>query len=156
MADAFFHMKLQDIGYLIAVLIVASITIIALVFVSGKRILKNPKYTRLISTLLILTFFHTIANPVMYFFYSGTPHFGWAIWVVSIFGNGTANMLLISQIELLGVFSTLCPFWKPNRVLGLKVLTVFCQVLATLPSYIYPVVYYVVNRNGFLFLIQVY
>jgi hypothetical protein len=148
-------MKPEDVGYLIVAIAVALVTIIALTFVLGVRILKNEKYTRLIAALLALSLSHTIANPIMYYCFTGTPYYGWAIWVVSLFGNGTAIMLLLAQVELLGVFSTLCHYWSSRRVFLLKVLTVILQVAATLPSYIYPVVFYLVNRNTFGFFMTV-
>jgi hypothetical protein len=81
---------------------------VTLYLVWSKNIVREPKYTRMVIVLLLLSLMHSGASISTYlslFHIINGISFDWSDWTVGLLGNGTILMLLITQIQLLGVFS---------------------------------------------------
>jgi glucose-6-phosphate-specific signal transduction histidine kinase len=124
--------------------LVMIVTVIALILVLWKQVLRNQKYTRLISILLIFSLLDSIANQ-LHWFLTDYAHYGWVLWIVGVTVNLTGIMLMICQVELLSSFSPIAPFWDSKKIYRLKGFFVITNLLAVFPSYIYPINHYIVH-----------
>jgi hypothetical protein len=137
-----------DLFFLCLNISITNATLAALEFVFGKKILRNQGYKRLIGILLVVSILQSISNAIYYFFGNNPTYFGWIAWFGSVSSSLMIILFALCQIELLTIFSPLCPYWNPTRVFRLKVVFAVFQIVTSFPSYLYPLLYDILRHQS--------
>ena len=152
-------LETYEIVHAVVNILVTISTCVVLYVVLVTKVVNSPTIAKWIITGLILSIIHSNLLLAMDFVGpEGSGKFDLLNWFLGMAGIWIFTILSMIQLETLGIFSVIVPFWTRKKILIGRVILILVQVVLSVPVYSLPFIPAIreANESAYLALERVF